>query len=202
MKIALLLSASLLLCCALPFPGAAQQIKSRDVTNRLSITSPSEAGEALRRRLRSVPAEPLGEQSREESVVRMQTFVLGLPDRCAGQGGAKTRWSGLSGLYETALSQRQRFREMARPMEFEGNRLYFRRDLYVTTKGLILHRFWDDRLDIGLYKRRFQPATTLLTGQVGGWCGVGEATNKSYIFSGGRQVFIGVRFKLNHIFHH
>ena len=200
MRIAPFLFVSSLLCCALSSTSAAQQIESHDpastppATNALLPT-----GEVLRRRLLSIHADPLGELSREEPLVRIQTTALLLPNPDAGLGKNKTRLADLKGIYDLAADLHLRFRQTARPIEIERGGLYFKQDLYSTTKGVILHSFAKDRIDVGLYKRRYQASSTDITGHMA-LPGVAEATNRSYVFSGGRQIFVGVRLKLDNIF--
>ena len=191
MNIRPILYLSLFLCGGLP--AAAQQIREPDAT---VVTRLTPAGEALRRRLLEVAPEPLGESTAAETVVTIQTFGLAGRDE---QPQPRAWVQGISGLYQQAFDQQRRFRETAQPIEFERSGLYFRRDLYSATKGLILHRFLDDRLDLGLYKRRYTPGSTALTGTMG-WAGVAESSNKSYVLGGGRQVFVGLRLKLDGIF--
>jgi hypothetical protein len=189
MKLMFFLAASLLLFCFSSIPAFAQQSQG-------TVTLPTFATSSLGK-----PTEPPDVQWGESSVVvRINTIALSLPEVKAHQEKPKTGLRALASLTETAIQQHKRFREMGVPMEFEGSGLYFRRDLYGATKGIILRRFFKDRLDVGLYKRRFQPTTTQITGQLW-WPGVAEATNKSYVFSGGRQIFVGVRLKLDRIFH-
>jgi len=89
----------------------------------------------------------------EDPVLRIETVVLRLPDPNAGLDKSGFCSENLSGLYEPALFQRQRFRETGQPIEFERRNLYFRQDPYVVIKGLILHRIRNDRIDFGLYQQ-------------------------------------------------
>jgi hypothetical protein len=189
-KRAVLLSASLLLCSSLPAAG--QQAGS----------GASPEGAALRRAFLRLPPPSFGELATEEPLVREQTISLRPPD--ADEGRKRTpaeAWlQGLGTIYDTAVNQRWRFDQTAQPMYFERSGLYFRRDLYSTTKGLVLYHAWQDRFDIGLYKRRLEGASTQVSGSAEqyGWCG---PSNKSFVFSGGRQVYVGLRFNLNKIFY-
>lgn len=223
MEIAPIRSASLFLCCALSSITAAQQIESRDqvnqppiasVADRFRLFAPSEgretaspspltgsvpAGEALRRRLLSLRTEPLSRQSGSQFLTFDQRFALKPLSWGDGRYQTKATLKGLSSIYVTAYHQRIRFRETGQPMGFERNGVYFRRDLYSITKGLILHRFWDDRVDIGLYKRRYQGAS-LLSGQSIVGFGMADAINHNRGSRSERQVFVGVRLKLDRIF--
>lgn len=181
----------LLITGALRASASAQQSASQPP----AITRQSFLAEALRRRLSLPPVETPGEPS-EEPILRIQTFALRLPDPDAGPDQSKSWLKGVSGIYDTALFQRQRFRETGQPIEFERGNLYFRQDRYAATKGMILHRFWNDRIDLGFYKRRFQNEASPIRGQAL-WFGQADSLSSSYLFSGGRQVFLGVRFKLD-----
>jgi len=169
-------------------PTVAQQTETRS----LNIPRQSFMTEALRRRL-SPPAIETPVETLEEPVLRIETVALRLPDPNAGLGQSESWLKSLSGVYETALFQRQRFRETGQPIEFERRRLYFRQDRYVSTKGLILYRLWNDRMDFGLYKRRFHNEASPIRGQA---LFFGQ-DDRSYLFSGGRQYFFGVRFNLD-----
>jgi hypothetical protein len=125
--------------------------------------------EVMRRRL-SLPTITAPVETAEEPVLRIETAVLRLPDPNAGMDKSGSFLENLSGLYETALFQRQRYRETGQPIEFERGNLFFHQDRYVVTKGLILYRIQNDRIDFGLYQRRFH----------------GDE----------RQYFFGMRFKL------
>src|SRR5262245_1638673 len=145
----------------------------------------------MRRRLSpptiTAPVEPA-----EEPILRIKTVVLRLPDPSAGLDKSGFCLENLSGLYETALLQRQRFRETGQPIEFERRNLYFRQDRYVVTKGLILHRIRNDRVDFGLYQRSFHneaspgSARNLRSGPQSRENDPGDE----------RQYFFGVRFRL------
>ena len=67
-------------------------------------------------------------------------------------------------------------------------------------RGAVLYHAWQDRIDIGLYKRRLEGANTQVGGSAEqyGWCG---PSNKSFVFGGGRQVYVGVRLNLDKIFY-
>jgi hypothetical protein len=181
----------LIITSALRAPSFAQQPAPQSPT----ITRPSFTAEALRRRLSAptldTPAEPV-----EEPILRIETVVLRLPDPNAGLSQPKPWLRDLASVYDTALFQRQRRRETGQPIEFERGRLYFRQDSYVATKGLILYRFWSDRIDLGLYKRSFHGEASPIRGQML-WFGRGDPTDRGNILSNGRQVFFGLRFNLD-----
>jgi len=188
MKLAYAFLSLLIIISATRAPAVAQQPATQSPTS----VRQSFMAEALRRRLSSpaieTPAPPL-----EELILRIETVALRLPDPNAGLGRSEPWLKSLSGVYETALFQRQRFRETGQPIEFERGRLYFRQDRYVATKGLILYRLWNERIDFGLYKRRFHGEASPSRGQA---LFFGQA-DRSYLFSGGRQIFFGVRFNLD-----
>ncbi len=190
MKRAFLFLFSLLIVNSLAFaqPPADQ---SPSIARQLLI------GETMRRRLSPPPVE-IADELTEEPVLRIQTVALRLPDPDAGLDQSRSLIEELSGIYATALFQRQRFRETGQPIEFERGNLYFRQDRYVATKGLILHRWWNDRIDLGLYKRRFHGEASPIRGQAM-WFGPTDPSGGSYVFSGGRQIFFGVRFKLDQV---
>lgn len=145
----------------------------------------------MRQRLSSpTTASPV--ETEEEPVLRIRTVVLRLPDPNAGLDKSDFCSQNLSGLYETALFQRQRFRETGQPIEFERRNLYFRQDRFVVTKGLILHRVRNDRIDFGLYQRSFHNEAS-----------PGRARDLRYTpmsrendIGDERQYFFGVRFRL------
>jgi len=179
----------LLITVALRVPDFAQQ----PATPSPTITRQSVIAEALRRRLPPPAIETPVEPS-EEFVLRIETVVLRLPDPKPLQTNPWLK--SLSSIYDTALFQRQRYRETGQPIEFERGGLYFRQDRYAATKGLILYRLWDDRIDFGMYKRRFQNEASPVRGQALGF-GQADPMSRSYLFSGGRQIFFGLRFNLD-----
>lgn len=183
----------LIITSALRAPTFAQQPAIQSPT----ITRQSFTAEALRRRLSLIetPAEPPVNPV-EEPILRIQTVALRLPNPNAGLNQRRTWLKDLSGVYDTALFQRQRHRETGQPIEFERGRLYFRQDNYVVTKGLVLYRFWNDRVDFGLYRRSFQGEASPVRARAL-WIGRGDPAGRSNILSNGRQIFFGVRFNLD-----
>jgi hypothetical protein len=111
-----------------------------------AIKRQSFLAEIMRRRL-SPPTITAPLETEEEPILRIETVVLRLPDPNAGLDKSGFYSENLSGLYETALFQRQRFRETGQPMEFERRNLFFRQDRYVVTKGLIFHHIRNDLID-------------------------------------------------------
>jgi len=156
-----------------------------------TTTRQSSMAEVMRRRL-SPPTITTPVETVEEPILRIETVALRLPDPNAGLDKSRFCLDGLSGIYETALFQRQRFRETGQPIEFERGNLFFRQDRYVVTKGLILHRIGNDRIDFGLYQRGFHSeaspgrARDLRSGPLRRENDLGDE----------RQYFFGVRFRL------
>jgi hypothetical protein len=179
----------LIIIIALRAPNFAQQPE----TTSPATTRPSFMAEALRRRL-APPANEAPVEPAEEFVLRIETVALRLPDPKPLQTNSWLK--SLSTVYDTALFQRQRYRETAQPIEFERGGLYFRQDRYAVTKGLILYRLWDDRIDFGMYKRRFQNEASPVRGQALGF-GQADPMIRNYLYSGGRQIFFGLRFNLD-----
>ncbi|HKQ78990.1 MAG TPA: hypothetical protein VJ810_35155 [Blastocatellia bacterium] len=146
--------------------------------------------EAMRRRSTT----PIVETT-EEPILRIETAVFMPPDPNAGLGKPAPLLKNLSVLYETALFQRQRFRETGQPMEFERGSLYFRQDRHVATKGIILFRFCNDRIDIGLYKRSFHNEAAPDRAQALRFR-LADPLNRDEKFNHERQYFFGLRFRL------
>src|SRR5262245_40018324 len=136
----------LIITGALRAPALAQQPTTQSPT----ITRQSHVADVLRRRW-----PPPAIETPEEPVLRIETVVLRPLDPNAGLGAPNPLLKNLSALHQTALFQRQRFRETGMPMEFERGDFYYRQDRYVSTKGVILYRICNDRIDFGLYKRSF-----------------------------------------------
>jgi hypothetical protein len=128
----------------------------------------------------------------EEPILRIETVALRLPDPNAGLDESRFCLESLSGLYEKALFQRERFRETGQPIEFELGKLYFRQDRHVVTKGMILYRIRNDRIDFGLYQRGFhnEASPTRARDMRSG------PLKREYDHGDDRQYFFGVRFKL------
>lgn len=156
-----------------------------------TTTRQSFLAEVMRQRL-APPTITAPVETLEEPVLRIETVALRLPDPNAGLDKSGFCLESLSGLYEKALFQRQRFRETGQPIEFELGNLYFRQDRHVVTKGMILYRIRNDRIDFGLYQRGFHNeasparARDMRPGP----------SNRDYDSGDDRQYFFGVRFKL------
>ncbi|HEU0175073.1 MAG TPA: hypothetical protein VFV58_12510 [Blastocatellia bacterium] len=150
MKRACALLSLLLITGALRAPFLAQEPSPQSPTTKRQ----SFVADVMRRRL-SLPTITAPVETEEEPILRIETVVLRLPDPNAGLNKSGSYLESLSGLYETALFQRQRFRETGQPIEFERGNLFFHQDHYVVTKGLILYRIRNDRIDFGLYQRGY-----------------------------------------------
>jgi len=192
MRSACLLAFSLLLACILSPIAKCQQLESRDQNSDAVKAQPSAAA-AMRQRLLDVHSDPIVDQS-SEPLVKIETFALRAP--VDAQPAKTGSWlEGISTLYQTASDQRRLFIDTAKTMEIEQGGLYFRRDLYSITKGLIVHSWWGDRIDVGVYKRRLQNSSTHLTGG-----GFGQASGRqcnSYIYKDGKEIYVGLRFNLD-----
>jgi len=156
-----------------------------------TIKRQSFVAEVMRRRL-SPPTITAPAETAEEPVLRIETVALRLPDPNAGLDKSGFCLENLSGLYETALFQRQRFRETGQPIEFERRNLYFRQDRYIVTKGLILYRVRNDLIDFGLYQRGFHNEAS--PGHARGLRSGPQSRDHSP--GDERQYFFGVRFRL------
>jgi hypothetical protein len=177
----------LLITGVLRAPSLAQEPSPQSPTTKnLSFVA-----EIMRRRL-SPPTITLPEEAVEEPVLRIETVALRLPDPNAGLKQSKSYLEALSELYETAVFQRQRFFETGQPIEFERGNLFFHQDRYVVTKGFILYRIQNDRIDFGLYQRGFHgdasPDHARATRS--------DPRHRGNDHGDDRQYFFGVRFKL------
>jgi hypothetical protein len=177
----------LLISGVLCVPALAQEAspQSPTIKNQTFIT------EIMRRRL-SPPIIPPTFETEEEPILRIETVALRLPDPNAGLDQSGSYLRSLSSLYETALFQRQRFRETGQPIEIESRNAYFRQDRYIVTKGLILYRIRNDRIDFGVYQRSFHNEAS-----PGYARGLTSSPGRREADHGDdRQYFFGVRFRL------
>jgi hypothetical protein len=181
----------LIITSALRLPFYAQ----RPINQAPITTRPSYTEEALRRRA-STPSIDSPRVPPEDPILRIETSVLRLPSPNPSQGPHNLMLKNLSTLYDTALFQRQRFRETGQPIQFERGFLYFRQDRYVVTKGLILYRMWDDRIDIGIYKRTFNDDASPARGQAL-FFGPTDPSSRNRNYNSNRQIFFGIRFNLD-----
>ncbi|HEY8459058.1 MAG TPA: hypothetical protein VIM99_01690 [Blastocatellia bacterium] len=147
----------------------------------------------MRRRLSPPPIiNPIEEEEEEEPILRIETAVLRLPDPNAGLKKSHSYIKSLSELYETALFQRQRFFETGQPIEFERGNLFFHQDRYIVTKGLILYRIRNDRVDFGIYQRGFHGDASLDRWRAQR----ADPRHRGEDRGDDRQYFFGVRFRL------
>ncbi len=107
----------------------------------------------------------------------------------------KTFLEQASDLYKEALFQRRRFEETGQAIEMESHRLYYRRDNYSYTKGIILYKFMNGRMDFGIYRKNFAPASTLLTGKLTPDFNQGDSN--TVLFRNGTRVFFSLRVNLS-----
>lgn len=177
----------LLISGVLRAPSLAQELSPQSPTTKTQ----SFVAEIMRQRL-SAPAIPPPDETEEEPILRIETVVLRLPDPNAGLKKSKSYLQSLSELYETALFQRQRFRETGQPIEIEHGNAYFRQDRYIVTKGLILYRIRNDRIDFGVYQRGFHNEAS--PGYARGL--TSNPGRRDADHGDERQYFFGVRFKL------
>jgi hypothetical protein len=167
-------------------PVFAQQPATQPPT----IMRQSFVAEVMRRRL-----SPPTIETTEEPILRIETVVFVPPDPNAGLGKPNPLLKNLSALYDTALFQRQRFRETGQPIEFERGSLYFRQDRHVATKGIILFRFCNERIDFGLYKRSFHNEAAPDRAQALRFR-LADPLNRDEKINHERQYFFGLRFRL------
>lgn len=156
-----------------------------------TITRQSFVAEVMRLRL-SAPTITTPVETVEEPILRIETVVLRLPDPNAGLDDSGFSLESLSGIYETALFQRQRFRETGQPIEFERGNLYFRQDRHVVTKGMILYRIRNGRIDFGLYQRSFHNEASPSRARDMRSDPLSRENNRD----DERQYFFGLRFRL------
>src|SRR5262245_20888840 len=166
-------------------PSLAQQASTQSPT----VMRQSFVAEAMRRRSTTTI------ETTEEPILRIETAVFAPRDPNAGLGNPNPLLKNLSTLYETALFQRQRFRETGQPIEFERGSLYFRQDRFVATKGIILFRFCEDQIDFGLYKRSFHNEAAPDRAQ-GLRFSMADPLNREEKFNPERQYFFGLRFRM------
>ena len=111
----------------------------------------------------------------------------------------KQLWQKAVFFSQRSLEQRQRFLETGQPMMIDQDGVYFWRDLHSYTKGVMLASFFNNKVDVGLYERRYTSPDTNVTGRPLFDYGA-ERPGEGNIFSGGRQVFVGVRVDLGKLF--
>jgi hypothetical protein len=93
-----------------------------------------------------------------------------------------------------AYFQRQRFNETGQPIEIDRDHLYYRRDGYSYTKGIVFCELLKGRIDFGLYRKHFSPATTYLSGKMAP--DFGQQDSDQLLFRNGSRVFFSLRVKI------
>ncbi len=183
----------LLLACRV---HAAQHETAADEERGSKLTREAFILEAAARYRESLAGELLSSES-PMATLRVLRFEAPAP---AVSAGVTNRWRlEARTLYDKALYQRKRFHEGAVPMEIEAHGFYFRRDLISYTKGVTLHRFWGDRIDLGLFKRRFAQSETYLTGRPV-WSLSSDGSRANRLLSGNRQIYLGLGLNLGKLF--
>lgn len=187
-----------MMMCTLAWPVWAQQgdRPSQDYKLRLAFF-----GDAAQHPWAAEKPEPTSVGAEEEPFVVLQAYATPL------EAGVKPvyrlspqqLWQKAVSFSQLSLAQHQRFLETGQPMMIDQDGVYFWRDLYSYTKGIMLASFFDHKLDVGLYKRRYVSPETYLTGAPLFDYGA-ERPGEGAFFSGGRQVFVGVRLDLNKLF--
>lgn len=97
-------------------------------------------------------------------------------------------------IQQEALFQRKRFDETLQPIEMESNRLYYRRDAYSYTKGIILFKFMQNKMDFGIYRQNTSPASTTISGSV--LPEYSSPESNGVVFRNGSKLFFGLRMRL------
>jgi hypothetical protein len=107
----------------------------------------------------------------------------------------------IGGLIDTATDitrdayfQRKRFDETGQPIEIDRNHIYYRRDNYSYTKGIILCEMLKGRIDFGLFRKHFSPASTLISGKMAP--DFGQQDSDQLLFRNGSRIFFSLRVKL------
>jgi hypothetical protein len=145
--------------------------------------------------------EPVSDEAAAEPGVLLQTYATPLEETVKPiyRLSPKQLWHQAVGFSRLSQIQRKRFLETGQPMVIDQDGVYLWRDLYSYTKGALLASFFDNKLDIGLYERRYVSPDTIITGRSLFDFGA-ERPGEGYLFNGGRQIFIGVRLDLGKVF--
>jgi hypothetical protein len=98
-------------------------------------------------------------------------------------------------ITQDAQFQRLRFKETGQPIEIDRDHIYYRRDNYSYTKGIILWEMFNGRMDFGLFKKHYSPASTNLSSRINSDFGAPEANG--YVFRNGNRIFFSLRLKLS-----
>ncbi|MEW6733842.1 MAG: hypothetical protein AB1489_21125 [Acidobacteriota bacterium] len=97
-------------------------------------------------------------------------------------------------ITKDAFFQRQRFEETGQAIEIDRDHIYYRRDAYSYTKGIIFYNFFNRRMDIGLYKKYFSPASTPLMGNMS--TDFNQQESSSLLLRNSGKVFFSLRVNL------
>jgi hypothetical protein len=122
--------------------------------------------------------------------VRPRLFPYTLPPL----SGKKSLLKRAEEIVQNAYFQRKRFDETGQPIEIDRDHIYYRRDAYSYTKGIILYNFFSKRMDVGVYRSHFSPATTLISGRL--QPDFGQGSSNALLFRNNGRVFFSVRMKL------
>lgn len=111
----------------------------------------------------------------------------------------KQIWNKAVSISQISQDQYQRFIETGQPMFIDQDGIYLWRDFYTYTKGIVLANFFQGKLDVGLYERRFTSTKTLFSPRPLVDFGA-RRPGEGGVFSGGRQIFVGLRLDIGKIF--
>lgn len=188
----------LLVVCSLAWPVRAQQPEGSSQDYKLRLTFVRETASEPRATAQSEAATA---EAEEEPCVVLQAYATPLESgvKPVYRLSPKQLWQKATLFSRLSLAQHQRFLATGQPMMIDQDGVYFWRDLYSYTKGIMLASFFDDKIDIGLYKRRYVSPETYLTGPPLFDYGA-ERPGEGPLLSGGRQIFVGVRLDLNRLF--
>jgi len=190
--------ARVMMMCTLAWPVWAQHgdRPSQEYKLRLALF-----GDAAQSPLAVEKPEPTPVGAAEEPFVVLQAYATPLEAgvKPVYRLSPKQLWQKAITFSQLSLAQHQRFLETGQPMMIDQDGVYFWRDLYSYTKGIMLASFFDHKLDVGLYKRRYVSPETYLTGSPLFDSGA-ERPGEGPLFRGGRQIFVGVRLDLSKLF--
>jgi hypothetical protein len=198
MKRRVYLIAPLVMICTLAWPVGAQQPDRPSQEYKLRLALFRDTGQVP---LATEQPEPSPIGAGEEPFVVLQTYATPLEAgvKPVYRLSPKQLWQKATFFSQLSLAQHQRFLATGQPMMIDQDGVYFWRDLYSYTKGIMLASFFDNKVDVGLYKRRYVSPETYLTGAPLFDYGA-ERPGEGPLFSGGRQIFVGVRLDLNKLF--
>lgn len=93
-----------------------------------------------------------------------------------------------------AIMQRQRFLLTGQAIEIDQDRIYYRRDNFSYTKGIVLLKFMNGKMDLGIFRSNFSPATTLVGGRLG--VDYSQGDSNALLFRNGSRVFFALRMRI------